>query len=342
MALSDLPQQAAPVRLLQRSLASRRLAHAYLLLGDSLDELEILARNLVKTINCAQFPDGFPAEADACDTCVSCRKIEQSNHADVQWVRPESKTRIISVDQIRELLQTVYLKPADARFKATVIVAADRLNVQAANAFLKTLEEPPAGTVFILLSTEPQRLLETILSRCLRLHCGGGGVKIDPETAQWVGAFSGVAAVTGGGLFARYRLLDELLQRLGGLKEEVESALTDQSPLARHADADPRLIERWKQELSAAIEAEYRRRRADQIGALQLWLRDLWLAVQRAREPRLATFPDLAEVTEKIAGRLDSAKATRNLEVIETTQRLLHTNVQEALALEMGLLKLSF
>jgi DNA polymerase III subunit delta' len=335
MALSDLPQQAAPVRLLQRSLASRRLAHAYLFLGDSLDELEILARNLVKTINCARFPDGFPADADACDACVSCRKIEQSNHPDVQWVRPESKTRIISVDQIRELLQTVYLKPTDARFKATVIVAADRLNVQAANAFLKTLEEPPAGTVFILLSTEPQRLLETILSRCLRLHCGGGGTKIDPDTAQWLAAFSQTASVTGGGLFARYRLLDDLLQRLGGLKEEVETALTAQSPIERHE-------ERWKQELSAAIEAEYRRRRADQIGALQLWLRDLWLAVQRAWEPRLATFPDLADVTEKIAGRLDSTKATRNLEVLETTQRLLHTNVQEALALEIGLLKLSF
>lgn len=341
MAFFDLPQQAAPVTLLQRSLTNGRLAHAYLFLGDSLDDLEALARNLSKTLNCERQHLRFPAQADACDDCQSCNKIEHSNHADVRWIRPESKSRIISVDQIRELMQTIYLKPTEARFKATVLVAADRLNVQAANAFLKTLEEPPPNTVFILLSTEPQRILETILSRCLRLHCGGRGGQLPLETVSWVTAFSEIASNTGGGLFGRYRLLDELLQRLGALKEEVEKTLSDQSPIERYEDADPKLIEQWKDELAAAIEAEYRRRRSDLLAALQFWLRDVWLAVRHALDPGLSVFPQLTSATERVASRLDAAKATRNLEVLETTQRLLQTNVQEALALEIGLLKLS-
>lgn len=342
MAFSDQPQLAAPIALLQRSLAHGRLAHAYLFLGDSLGEVEVLARNLTKTLNCERHASGFAAGADCCDTCLSCRKIEHLNHADVRWVRPESKTRIISVDQIRELLESVYLKPTEARFKVTLLVSADRLNMQAANAFLKTLEEPPPNTVFILLSTEPQRILETVLSRCLRLHCGGSGLVIPAGTIEWVAMFSEAALNTSGGLFARYRLLDELLQRLDTVKAEVEQTLSEQSPITRHDDADPKLVERWRDELSAAIEAEYRRRRAELLTGLQFWLRDLWLAVRDAFEPGLAVFPQLAETTAKVASRLDAPKATRNLEVLEATQRLLHSNVQEALALEISLLKLSF
>lgn len=341
MAFSDQPQLANATALLQRSLAQGRLAHAYLFLGDDLGELEMLARNLSKTLNCERYSSRFSAEADGCGTCLSCRKIEHLNHGDVRWVRPESKTRIVSVDQIRELLESVYLKPTEGRFKVTVLVSVDRLNMQAANAFLKTLEEPPQNTIFILLSTEPQRILETILSRCLRLHCGGTGLAIPADTAGWVARFSELAVNTGGGLFARYRLLDELLQRLGAIKEEVDAALSEHSPIKRYDDADPKLIERWKDELSAAIEAEYRRRRTDLLAALQYWLRDLWLAVRNAFEPGLATYPQLTETTSKVACRLDVRKATRNLEVVEATQRLLHSNVQEALALEIGILKLS-
>lgn len=342
MAFSDQPQLTAPIALLQRSLAHGRLAHAYLFLGDKLGEVEVLARNLAKTLNCQRHGGRFAAGADCCDICLSCRKIEHLNHPDVRWVRPESKTRIISVDQIRELLESVYLKSTEARFKVTVLVSADRLNAQAANAFLKTLEEPPPNTVFILLSTEPQRILETVLSRCLRLHCGGSGLAIAAGTVGWVATFSEAALNTSGGLFARYRLLDELLQRLDVVKAEVEQTLSDQSPIKRHEDADPKLVERWKDELAAAIEAEYRRRRADLLTGLQFWLRDLWLVARNAFEPGLAVFPQLAETTEKVASRLDARKATRNLEVLEATQRLLHSNVQEALALEIGLLKLSF
>ena len=139
--------------------------------------LESLARTLAKTLNCQQPVKTGGVATDCCDACLNCRKIDQDTHADIHWARPESKSRIITVEQTRELMREIQLKPTEAGYKVAIIAAADRLNVQAANAFLKTLEEPPAKSVLILLSTEPQRILETILSRCLRLNFFGDGAR---------------------------------------------------------------------------------------------------------------------------------------------------------------------
>src|SRR5947207_10005994 len=113
---------------------------------------------------------------------------------------------VITIVQIRDLMQTVHLKPTQAAFKVAVVVAADRLNVQAANAFLKTLEEPPADSILILLSTEPQRILETILSRCLRLNFAGESGRLrDPSLLAWLKDLSEMAAAEQRSLLSRYR-----------------------------------------------------------------------------------------------------------------------------------------
>ena len=102
--------------------------------------------------------------------------------------------------------------------------------------------------------------------------------------------------------------------------------------------------DKWEDELTAAIEAEYRRQRGDFLGALQWWLRDVWLHSLRLEALRqgegLLSYPEFAESSRAVAARLDARRATENLTVIEQTQRLLASNVQEALALEVGLLKL--
>ena len=152
MSFASLTEPEDSVALLQRSLARQRLGHAYLFSGDDLERLELVARTLAKTLNC-QHPrqsSTVPGAPDSCDACLSCRKIDGTNHPDVQWVRPESKSRIITIDQMRDLMQTIFLKPTEAEYKVAVIAGADRLNVQAANAFLKTLEEPPPRSVLIL------------------------------------------------------------------------------------------------------------------------------------------------------------------------------------------------
>jgi DNA polymerase-3 subunit delta' len=341
MAFKDFPGQPQGVLLLQRSLARGRLGHAYLFTGQQLEELETLARTLAKTLNCEHplLTDGVAT--DCCDECLSCRKIENANHADVHWARPESKSRIISIDQTREITREMQLKPTEARIKVAVISGADRLNVQAANAFLKTLEEPPQKSVLILLSTDPSRILETILSRCLRLNFSSETAQsLTAEQSYWLQQFSSAAAAEQKSLFGRYRLLDSLLQRLGAIRTQVDEHLSARSPLEKYEDAEKDLREKWEDELKAAIEAEYRRRRGEVLLLLQWWLRDVWVHTLVIGE-QLLHLPQIAGA-EEVAKRITPRQAQENLAVLEQTQRLLYTNVQEALALEVGLLKLHF
>jgi hypothetical protein len=181
--------------------------------------------------------------------------------------------------------------------------------------------------------------LETILSRCLRLN-------FSTETAHtlsagrsvWLQQFSSAAAGEQKSLFGRYRLLDSLLQHLNSLRARVDETLTARSPLEKYDDAEKDLREKWEEELKAGIEAEYRRLRAEILLLLQWWLRDVWLLTLAGSE-KLLHLPQIAGA-EEVARRLTPPQAQENLRVLEQIQRLLHTNVQEALALEVGLLKL--
>jgi DNA polymerase-3 subunit delta' len=343
MAFAHFPEQAPAAQLLQRAIARGRLAHAYLFAGSRLAPLEDMAITLAKTLNC-QNRSATPAPAappDSCDRCSSCRKTQDGLHPDVQWLRPESKLRVITIDQVRELIRIVNLKPTEGHFKIAVLVAADRLNPQAANALLKTLEEPPPRSVLLLLSEEPQRLLETILSRCLRLNFPASSQRpVDTAQSGWLTTFSGVAATEHQGLLARYRLLGALLCRLAETRAEVEKTLAAHSPLQRYADVDPSLASQWEEELSAAVEAEYRRRRADLLLGLHWWLRDVWLRSLGLQEDLLA-LPALRPGIDAVAARITPRQALENLRVLERTQRALFTNAQEALALEVGLLSLN-
>jgi DNA polymerase-3 subunit delta' len=341
MSFADFPEQQQVVQLLQRSLQRGRLAHAYLFTGANLLELEAVARTLAKTLNCQQPRRGESGNAlDNCEQCVSCLKIDGALHPDVHWVRPESKLRIITIDQMRDLMAEIHLKPTEAQFKVAVIVSADRLNAGAANAFLKTLEEPPSRSILILLSTEPQRILETMLSRCLRLNLAGeSGPRFNEAQTLWLKSFGEAASGEQKSLLGRYRLLGTLVSHLARIKADIEKNLAARSPLERYDEVDPRLREKWEEELSASIEAEYRRQRAELVAGLQWWLRDVWLETLAAPGD-LLRFSELKGPAESVAKRISPKDALENLQVWEQTQRLLHTNVQEALALEVGLLKL--
>jgi len=341
MAFKDFAGQSQGAKLLQRSLARGRLGHAYLFAGERLEELELPARTLAKTLNCLHPIKTGGVATDCCDECLSCRKIENDTHADIHWARPESKSRVITVEQTRDLMREIQLKPTEAQFKVAVIAGADRLNPQAANAFLKTLEEPPPNSVLILLSTEPQRLLETILSRCLRLNFSGDGKReMNPADAEWLEKFGALAASEQKSLLGRYRLLDALLQKLGEIKTRAEENLAARSPLEKYDDVEKDLREKWEDELAAAVEAEYRRHRSDLLLLVQWWLRDVWLHTLAAGKD-LLKFPKISGA-EIVAQRILPRQALENLQTLEQTQRLLHSNVQEALALEVGLLKLHF
>ena len=347
MPLAEFTSQKNVIDRLQRSLAKGRLGHAYLFSGQDLGELEKVGRVLTQTLNCQDSTLREPI-ADACGECISCRKIANDNHPDVMTIKPESKMRQVKIGQIirrpnsppRVLHELIYQKSVEGGYKVALLVAADRLNTDAANALLKTLEEPPDRTVFILLSAEPERVLETICSRCLRVRfAGDGGQAFNQSEMDWVKEFALMAAKDDKGLFGRYRLLDSLLQCLAEVNQSIETEVEQASPLSQYNEAPSELREQWEAENKEAIMAEYRLRRAGFLAALQSWLRDVWLQT-RGEDGGLEFFSDLSESTQIVARRLTHHDAEENLQIIEQTQRTLHTNVGELLALETGLMKL--
>jgi hypothetical protein len=164
-------------------------------------------------------------------------------------------------------------------------------------------------------------------------------MKFDATHTDWLGSFSSMAATGAGGLMARYRLLGLIMKKLAEQREGIEKTLGARSPLERYDDLDPNMRDKLEKELDAAIEAEYRRQRTDLLGVLHWWLRDVWLQNLAAGADMLS-FPKLAAAAQAVAKRISPAEARTNLEQMDRLQRQLHTNVQEALALEVGLLKL--
>lgn len=340
--LDASPSRPSPSEMLRRSLARGRLGHAYLFSGDSVEGLESAAMEFIRSLFCTSpvaGPDAGVAPA-GCGSCPACRRVEHFNHPDVHWVHPESAMRLIKVEHVRELMTDMAMKPSEAGRKVAVIVGADRMNANSANAFLKTLEEPPANSLILLLSTEPGRVLETIVSRCQRLSMGSAMPRIDPAVARWVASVAEAAGkASGKSLLPRYRVLSGLLAVMEAEHGAIEARIEGDSPLKRYPDAEPAQRKQWEKEMAGAVEAEYRRVRASYLAGLHAWLRDVWTT--RAGAGVELFLPELHGATVALAARLTEAEARKNLEAWERTQSLMHGNVQEALALEVGLLRLN-
>lgn len=152
-----------PLSILKRAVKHDALAHAYLFSGEEGIGKKMTAFALAAAINCAAAgPDG------GCGVCPSCRKIIAGTHPDVRVLVPDGNE--IKIDQIREVQSDLALKPFEGTKKALFVDGADCMNQAAANAFLKTLEEPPGDALIVLLTALPQRLLPTIRSRCQEIR----------------------------------------------------------------------------------------------------------------------------------------------------------------------------
>ncbi|MGD0883810.1 MAG: DNA polymerase III subunit delta' [Thermodesulfovibrionales bacterium] len=205
MALKNIIGQDRAVGILLRTLHRGRLPSAYLFSGESGIGKRVTAVNLAKAVNCLeafhsrQLPNGGgedaqkrhegpPADdfrlADACDRCHSCKKIDAETHPDLIVMTPEKGE--IRVDQIRAVEDALSYMPYEGRRKVVVIDDADTMNQSAANAFLKTLEEPSAESLIVLISSNPDQLPETIRSRCSRIHFTPLSVEACREVIQAV------------------------------------------------------------------------------------------------------------------------------------------------------------
>lgn len=148
------------VAFLKTSIKNDRLSHAYIFLGPSGVGKRAAALYFAKILNCGSALSGEP-----CEACPSCLKINSLSHPDISVISPDKEGSSIKIDDIRALIKDIYLKPFEARKKVYIIERADHMKHEAANALLKTLEEPPTDSILILIAEDLNSLFHTIVSR---------------------------------------------------------------------------------------------------------------------------------------------------------------------------------
>lgn len=149
---------------LQNAIRMEKVSHAYILNGENNSGKMMLAEAFATALQCEE------RGAEACMECRSCRQAKEHNQPDIIYVSHE-KPNIISVDDIRHQLNNdIVIKPYSSRYKIYIVDEAEKMNVQAQNALLKTIEEPPAYGIILLLTTNADAFLPTILSRCITLN----------------------------------------------------------------------------------------------------------------------------------------------------------------------------
>lgn len=244
----SLPWHDAQWHHVQRLDEKQRLPHALLLTGANGVGKERFAERFAQWLLCQQ----SVVRLDACGECVTCRLYEAGTHPDLRRVSPEESGKAIRIDAIRDLIDYLALKSQYGGYKVAIITPADRLNSAAANALLKTLEEPTAQTLVILVTARPSYLPATVRSRCQTITFGRPprnqalewlrecGVE-SPEVVLDACAGAPLAALglaSSGESQARQQLLEDL--------REVESGRVDPIVAAgRYAQQDSRIVCSW-------------------------------------------------------------------------------------------------
>lgn len=211
--------QDALVTTLKNAIDSGKLAHAYLFCGPRGVGKTTCARIFAKTINC----EHRTKDGEACNECESCQSFNEQRSYNIHELDAASNN---SVDNIRELIEQVKIPPQIGKYKVFIIDEVHMLSSQAFNAFLKTLEEPPKHAVFIMATTEKQKILPTILSRCqtydfqrisnadivaqLARIAGKEGIKADPQALQVI------ARKADGGMRDALSIFDQIASFTGG------------------------------------------------------------------------------------------------------------------------------
>lgn len=157
------------VQFLQKSIETGKIAHAYLFYGPENMGKKTTAKFFSQTLICEKNKGGVVNEVNVkipCGECQNCQNFLKDIHPDVVWVRKNEENKNISIDQIRDLKEKIGLSSFTNSYKIIIIVNAEEMSVEAANSFLKILEEPPKKSIIILLANNLKNIPETILSRC--------------------------------------------------------------------------------------------------------------------------------------------------------------------------------
>ncbi|MCK5314924.1 MAG: hypothetical protein KAJ53_07365 [Anaerolineales bacterium] len=314
------------VNLLKEQIARGNHRHAYLITGSQGLGRRTLALRLAQAVNCPE-PQ---APGEPCRTCRTCQKIEQMQHPDLAIVQAEQIGGTLKVDQIRELQRSLSLAPYEARYRVALLLRFEEAHPSAANALLKTLEEPAPQVILIITAESSEILLPTIVSRCevLRLR------PITPEIVKqglqdrWglpQGEAHLLAHISGGRPGYALKLHHE-----PDLLEQRQEWLRD-----HHLLLAASRVERFAYAEGLAKDKENLR------GAIFTWL-SLWrdVLLRASSASASITNPDQFEAIENIATHLGLEIAYKTVASLERTINLLDKNVNPRLATEVLLLDL--
>jgi DNA polymerase-3 subunit delta' len=322
MSFSEIVGQDKPVAILKTALKSGRIAHAYLFYGMEGIGKRTTADLFARALVCS---GGDPP----CGNCPSCRKAAHGNHPDLITVRAEGQ--FIKIAAVKELRNRMMFRPTEGAYRVFILPEADRMNAAAANALLKTLEEPTAGNILLLTTARPHALPMTILSRCQHL-------RFSPLPRQDVALF----------LREREGLSSELAMVLaasagGSIGRALE--MNREDPLARRdailadlAADDP--ADPLRRLIFAGHLGTERDEIIENLRILQGCYRDALLWRETGERQRLA-FPDRGDLIERIAARLDGPSLLANLALIDAAASAVDLNANKSLTLENMVIKLA-
>ncbi len=284
MSVSEFPSWLMPsFSSLVKRLCSGTLPHALLLTGQKGIGKQRFAEALMRAV-CCEEPD---KEGFACQQCRSCQLINAGSHPDVKSINPVETGKIISIDQIRALNQYVLLKAQLSGNKVAVISPAEKMNIASSNSLLKTLEEPPAHSLLILVTDRPAMLPATIRSRCQNITLSKPSVDVG---TQWLKTYIDspkdhlelLLALTDGAPFEARKLADsELLKHRDKMLSDLEGLIRGQNDPVSIAEA-------W---LKVSM--------SDSLYWLQRWVEDLIRLKSSENLPDIAN-SDVRERLQKV------------------------------------------
>jgi len=307
---------------LSRAHERGRLGHAYLISGPPGSGKRDLATDLSNLLSGTQSSDVFGSPPPG-----------------VYLAEPESKSRRIVIDQVRTLEHALQMRSANGHRKIAIITDADRLQPQAANAFLKTLEEPPNDSLLLLLSAMPEVLPDTILSRCIAVPLAASEkAEASPEEEELVELLGAAAGAEGQGIQPAYQLARGFHRLLAQLREAIqeENAAALKRDEARYRNTtDGAWLDEREDFYKALTESQYVRQRARLVEILFLWWSDVLRANTGVARREL---PGARRKTETLGSRLKTPEILRRIRRLEEMRDHLGRNIQEALAVEVAFL----
>ena len=279
---------------------------------------------LAQLVNChapVLSPGGPDCGPDACGTCPSCTRIARLVHADVHLVEP-GDTGVIKVDQVRDVVERTAYRPFEGRRRVVIVDEADAMLAEAQNALLKTLEEPPSASMFVLVTSRSDELLPTVRSRCQRLRFGRltpddiAGVLMESHDYSPSDARAAASAADGS-------LGQALESGSEGFSEAREAASEVLQHVATTTDARRRL-DSARVLVGGGDRDELRRR----LRALASMVRDLGVLGAQAPEidARCLANADLGEPLRRLAGSFDRERVSRAFAAIDRALEAIDKN----------------